>query len=129
MPHRLHRPESLRALMRDMVVKAGWTEAEARETAEHLVLANLSGHDSHGVGMIPLYFQSLADGNLSPKSQPRTRLDAAPFLIIDGEVALGQPNARNALADGARFLATAIDVTTYAAAIRDAAERGLALKP
>lgn len=38
-------------------------------------------------------------------------------------------NARNALADGARFVATAIDVTTYAAAIRDAAARGLALKP
>ena len=97
MPHRLHRPESLRALVHDMVVKAGWTEAEAQETADHLVLANLSGHDSHGVGMIPLYFQSLADGNLSPASQPQTRVDAAPFLIIDGAVALGQPNARNAV--------------------------------
>lgn len=97
MPHRLHRPESLRALVRDMVAKAGWTDAEAQETADHLVLANLSGHDSHGVGMIPLYFQSLADGNLSPQSQPQTRVDAAPFLIIDGAVALGQPNARNAV--------------------------------
>ena len=54
MAHRLHRPESLHALVRDMVVKAGWTEAEAQETADHLVLANLSGHDSHGVGMLPL---------------------------------------------------------------------------
>ncbi len=97
MPHRLHRPDALRALVHDMVVKAGWTEAEARETADHLVLANLSGHDSHGVGMIPLYFQSLADSNLSPKSQPQVRVDAAPFLIIDGAVALGQPNARNAV--------------------------------
>lgn len=97
MAHRLHRPESLHALVRDMVVKAGWTEAEAQETADHLVLANLSGHDSHGVGMLPLYFQSLADGNLSPASQPQTRVDAAPFLIIDGKIALGQPNARNAV--------------------------------
>lgn len=97
MAHRLHRPESLHALVRDMVVKAGWTEAEAQETADHLVLANLSGHDSHGVGMLPLYFQSLADGNLSLASQPQTRLDAAPFLIIDGKIALGQPNARNAV--------------------------------
>lgn len=40
-----------------------------------------------------------------------------------------EANARNALADGARFVATAIDVTTYAAAIREAAARGLALKP
>lgn len=97
MAHRLHRPESLHALVRDMVVKAGWTQAEAQETADHLVLANLSGHDSHGVGMLPLYFQSLADGNLSPASQPQTRVDAAPFLIIDGKIALGQPNARNAV--------------------------------
>jgi len=97
MAHRLHRPESLHALVRDMVVKAGWTDAEAQETADHLVLANLSGHDSHGVGMLPLYFQSLADGNLSPTSQPQTRVDAAPFLIIDGKIALGQPNARNAV--------------------------------
>ncbi|ARJ69403.1 aldolase/citrate lyase family protein [Paracoccus contaminans] len=34
-----------------------------------------------------------------------------------------------ALAQGARFVATAIDVTTYAAAIRAAAAEGLALKP
>jgi uncharacterized oxidoreductase len=47
--------------------------------------------------MLPLYFQSLADGNLSPASQPQTRVDAAPFLIIDGKIALGQPNARNAV--------------------------------
>lgn len=97
MAHRLHRPESLHALVRDMVVKAGWTEAEARETADHLVLANLSGHDSHGVGMLPLYFQSLADGNLDPQARPETKVDTAPFLIIDGKIALGQPNARNAV--------------------------------
>ncbi|POR55169.1 malate/lactate/ureidoglycolate dehydrogenase [Bosea psychrotolerans] len=97
MTYRTHRPEALRALVRDMVTKAGWTEAEAQETADHLVLANLSGHDSHGVGMIPLYFQSLADGNLKPQSRPHARLDAAPFLIVDAQVALGQPAARNAV--------------------------------
>lgn len=97
MTYRLHRPEALHRLVHDMVVAAGWNEAEAQETAEHLVLANLSGHDSHGVGMIPLYFQSLADGNLSPAAKGTIRLDAAPFLIIDGQIALGQPNARNAV--------------------------------
>lgn len=97
MSHRLHRPEALRSLIRDMVTRAGWSEPEAQETADHLVLANLSGHDSHGVGMIPLYFQSLADGNLKPESKGTTRVDAAPFLIVDGNIALGQPNARNAV--------------------------------
>jgi uncharacterized oxidoreductase len=97
MTYRLHRPESLHALISDMVGKAGWTKDEAKETADHVVLANLSGHDSHGVGMIPLYFQALADGNLKPDSQPLDRLDAAPFLIIDAQVSLGQPTARNAV--------------------------------
>lgn len=98
MTYRTHRPEALRALVRDMVTKAGWTAGEASETADHLVLANLSGHDSHGVGMLPLYFNSLADGNLKPTSLPLTRLDAAPFLIIDAQISLGQPTARNAVA-------------------------------
>lgn len=97
MSYRLHRPDSLHALMREMIVKAGWTEEQAQETANHLVLANLSGHDSHGVGMIPLYFASLADGNLKPDAAPVTKLDAAPFLIIDGQIALGQPTARIAV--------------------------------
>lgn len=101
MAYRTHSPQSLDALVRDMIVKAGWSPQEARETAHHLVLANLSGHDSHGVGMLPLYFQSLKDGNLSPASRPTTRLDAAPFLIVDAGVSLGQPAARNAVEQAA----------------------------
>ncbi|KFC68915.1 Malate/lactate dehydrogenase [Bosea sp. LC85] len=103
MTYRLHRPESLHALVREMVTRAGWTEAQAQETAHHLVLANLSGHDSHGVGMIPLYFTSLADGNLKPDAAPVTKLDGAPFLIIDGQVALGQPTAREAVERAAKM--------------------------
>ncbi len=97
MTYRLHRPEALRRLVREMVTRAGWTADEAEETAHHLVLANLSGHDSHGVGMLPLYFTSLADGNLKPDTKSHDRLDAAPFLIIDANVALGQPTARDAV--------------------------------
>jgi uncharacterized oxidoreductase len=97
MTYRLHRPEALRALTVAMITAAGWSEAQAQETAEHLVLANLSGHDSHGVGMLPLYFLALADGNLKVASKPSIRSDAAPFLIVDGNVALGQPTAREAV--------------------------------
>ena len=76
MAYRTHSPQSLRALVQDMVTAAGWSAKEAARDCDHLVLANLSGHDSHGVGMLPLYFQSLADGNLSPASRPQARLDA-----------------------------------------------------
>lgn len=96
--YRLHRPEALTRLVEAMVTAAGWTERQAQETARHLVLANLSGHDSHGVGMLPLYFQSLADGNLKPDSTPVMRTDAAPFLIVDAQISLGQPAAADAVA-------------------------------
>ena len=33
--------------------QAGSTAREAELVADHLVQANLAGHDSHGVGMIP----------------------------------------------------------------------------
>ena len=31
----------------------------AREVAEHLVAANLKGHDSHGIGMTPAYVHNI----------------------------------------------------------------------
>ncbi len=44
--------------------QAGSTAREAELVADHLVQANLVGHDSHGVGMIPSYMASLAQGQL-----------------------------------------------------------------
>jgi hydroxycarboxylate dehydrogenase B len=60
------------------------------------VLANLSGHDSHGIGMLPVYMNAHAEGLLRPDAKPETKIDAAPFLIIDAHVALGQPAANAA---------------------------------
>jgi uncharacterized oxidoreductase len=40
----------------------GSSAEEARLVADHLVLANLFGHDSHGVGMMPSYIQNTLNG-------------------------------------------------------------------
>ena len=45
--------EELRSLARAIFVAGGSGEDEARIVSDHLVEANLRGHDSHGVGMIP----------------------------------------------------------------------------
>ncbi len=95
---RHHDPDALRRLTAAMIEAAGWPSEDAAETARHLVLANLSGHDSHGVGMLPLYMNAVRDGWLSPKNVPVDRTTAAPFLVIDGKVALGQPTASGAVA-------------------------------
>jgi hypothetical protein len=40
----------------------GSSAEEAKLVADHLVLANLFGHDSHGVGMMPAYIQNTTTG-------------------------------------------------------------------
>lgn len=97
MAETLHSPEALTALTIRIFTAAGWGEAEAADLAEHLVRANLTGHDSHGVGMIPAYIEAWQDGLLAPANQPETIREAAPFLVIDGHMALGQPAAKAAM--------------------------------
>ena len=48
-------PQVLEDKIAALFVAAGSSAQEARQVAANLVLANLSGHDSHGVGMAPRY--------------------------------------------------------------------------
>ena len=60
----------------EAIVAAGGSDArEARMVAENLVTANLMGHDSHGIGMIPRYVDSLLEGGLKVNQHPRVQLD------------------------------------------------------
>ena len=52
MSHHIQAAE-LRAKVARIIEQAGSTPAEAAQGADNLVMANLSGHDSHGVGMVP----------------------------------------------------------------------------
>ena len=44
----------LREVIASIFLKSGSDAREAREIADHLVDANLAGHDSHGVIRVPL---------------------------------------------------------------------------
>jgi hydroxycarboxylate dehydrogenase B len=69
---------------------AGSQQAEAHKVAANLVLANLSGHDSHGVGMIPRYVDAVLEGGLHPDSHAKVVLDAKSLLSVDGQRGYGQ---------------------------------------
>jgi uncharacterized oxidoreductase len=43
----------LREVAARIFTSAGATPEDARVVADHLVEANLAGHDNHGVGMLP----------------------------------------------------------------------------
>src|SRR3954462_15344401 len=83
-------PQELRARCADIVQVAGSTAEEARRVSDNLVLANLSGHDSHGVGMLPRYVDSILEGGLQPNAHAKVNVDAASLIAMDGQRGYGQ---------------------------------------
>ena len=83
-------PGALRAVTHLIARRMGSDEAEATEVADHLVRANLAGHDSHGVGMLPTYVRLLGDGLLVPNQTAETVLDAGALLVVDARRGYGQ---------------------------------------
>ena len=91
-------PQALRDVA-TTVLKAGGSSAdEARIVADHLVLANLSGHDSHGVGMLPAYERSLSNGTLNPNQNVELVRDDGAIMMFDGGMGYGQVVGRQATA-------------------------------
>ena len=89
MDHTLSAPE-LQAWIRRILQAAGSTPQEAECVAGNLVLANLSGHDSHGVGMVPRYVDAVLEGGLVPNAQARITTDIGTLLALDGQRGYGQ---------------------------------------
>ena len=92
--------EALHTYVRAIWERAGSAPREAELVADHLVMANLSGHDSHGVGMIPRYVASLADGELKLNAHAKIVRDAGAVLSIDGVKGFGQVVAYEAMEHG-----------------------------
>ena len=61
--HTIH-VEPLRAAIRALVRGFGSEEREVNLVTENLIEANLTGHDSHGIGMLPRYSEAFVDGGL-----------------------------------------------------------------
>lgn len=96
MPHTLHAP-ALRSAVARVLEAVGSARAEAEAVAANLVLANLSGHDSHGVGMVPRYVDAVLEGGLRPNAQARINVDTGTLLALDGERGYGQVVGEHAL--------------------------------
>src|SRR3954469_13137345 len=86
----------LSGIARRVFTAAGSDEAEAAIVADHLVEANLKGHDSHGVGMIPSYLRNVGAGKCAPNQPGRVVSDMGSVIVYDGERGFGQIVARRA---------------------------------
>jgi uncharacterized oxidoreductase len=78
----------------------GSSPAEVEAVAGNLIEANLTGHDSHGIGMLPRYAKSYLEGGLKPNTHVSVVHDAGALLRLDGNAGFGQVIGAEAMALG-----------------------------
>ena len=86
-----------RTWIRDLWLTAGSAPEEAQLVADHLVGANLAGHDSHGIGMIAPYVRSLRAGELQLNQRISIVTDSDTLLVVDGNRGMGQSIANQTM--------------------------------
>jgi uncharacterized oxidoreductase len=81
----------------DALQALGSGTREAGIVAEDLVAANLAGHDSHGVGMLPAYAANIRKGVLKPDRRGTIVMEAGALATVEGDAGYGQVIARDAM--------------------------------
>lgn len=81
---------ALRAAVAELMLGFDSAQSEIDLVTDNLIGANLSGHDSHGVGMLPRYADSYQEGGLKPNAHIETRIDHHTMLGLDGQSGFGQ---------------------------------------
>jgi LDH2 family malate/lactate/ureidoglycolate dehydrogenase len=63
---------------------------EAADTAARVMVeTDLSGVDSHGIGMLPYYQQLFSEGRLDPRAMPQVLRDEGPTALLDARQGIG----------------------------------------
>jgi uncharacterized oxidoreductase len=82
--------ERLRGAVSELVRGFGSDASEVEIVTDNLLQANLTGHDSHGIGMLPRYANAFLEGGLKPNAHVAVRLDGGTLLALDGQAGFGQ---------------------------------------
>ena len=89
--------DRLRAFANRIVAAGGSSPDEAAIVADHLVEANLRGHDSHGVGMLVAYVRDFEAGTLKVNQTPEIVSDTGTISVWDARAGYGQVIAHQAV--------------------------------
>ena len=87
----------LYALVRHVLLAAGADEHNADRVAAHLVRANLSGVDSHGVWHLRGYVEEIQAGAIVPAAHPEILRETPASALISGNWSFGHPVASYAM--------------------------------
>jgi uncharacterized oxidoreductase len=95
-----YQPKPLQDLVTAVFSAAGCNPTESACISDHLIQANLTGHDSHGVIRTPIYVQWLKDGKVRANQRAKLVMDSDAIAVIDGGLGFGQPIAKEAMEIG-----------------------------
>lgn len=109
------------AVIGAIIRKGGSDEREAHLVASNLVGANLAGHDSHGIGLVPRYIEGLLAGALKPNEHVTVTRDTGSTLTFDGNRGYGQVIGYEAMEQASR---RAKETGVVVAAIRNVSHLG-----
>ena len=89
--------DELHELVKNALLAAGADEQNAEDVAEHLVLANLSGVDTHGIWHLPRYVDSAKSGEIVAAAHPEILNETATSAQVTGNWTFGQVAAKYAI--------------------------------
>ena len=111
----------------DVAVLRDWTasvlravnvpDGDATIAAESLLLANLRGVDTHGIGLLVDYSKALGEGGLNPTPNMRIAKENDACFVFDGDGGMGQiicTRAMDAAIERAKVSGVSVGVTTHA---------------
>jgi uncharacterized oxidoreductase len=90
LPTHIVAADTLQRFVTDIFVAAGTDAAEGSRIARHLMGANLTGHDSHGVIRVPRYVQNLQDGDVLAGRTITIAVEGPTHAVVDGNFGFGQ---------------------------------------
>tara|TARA_B100000686_G_scaffold249369_1_gene259369 strand:- start:229 stop:1494 length:1266 start_codon:yes stop_codon:yes gene_type:complete len=86
--------EKLHELVKEICVAAGADERNAVCLADHQVLSNLRGVDTHGIWHLPLYIDQILCEQLLPTNWPQVIQENSASALVDGNWTFGQTTAK-----------------------------------
>lgn len=89
--------DELRDTVRQVLLAGGADQVNADCVADHLVLANLSGVDTHGVWHVANYVADMKKGQIAATASPAIVKQTANSALVKGNWAFGHLAARTAM--------------------------------
>ena len=89
--------EELHRIVKEVLLSVGADEANATRVADHMILANLSGVETHGVNLLPNYVERVKAGEVVPNARPEILKETPNSALISGNWTFGQTAAKYAL--------------------------------